>query len=389
MLHQRYRISWTSGHPHPYEDYIYQSQNQFLSVLITGLLKRLIEEKQTSIDQHLRLLYDNKHWNHVKDYSGFKKDKNKIGVDFFITSSRHLILFNKLLEIFNIEAGALSNSLLIRKCLDRIPQELSAEILEELLDRFMEEEQYRISPQDNSPFCEALTQSQSVSPGSESDKQVEEHEKLQPSPQELEEEIQTLQAEERVKFSHFSYIKSEVEPKLSKVQYELSELLHQILVNLHRRRTEASLINEYIAHLNNVDELNIYGKRPVYKLALRVRNILVLSYFKESVTFPKNIIKNVVDKLVDLFSESLEIALAVNLAKGITSQEQLNSYVKNTVYPLLCMMQKRIINIPIYTEIPEQFQENEILSSLNINVVNEAQIYNPIRFFCSQGDKQT
>lgn len=242
----------------------------------------------------------------------------------------------------------------------------------------MEEEQYRISPQDNSPFCEALTQSQSFSSGSELDKQVEEHEKLQPSPQELEEEIQTLQAEERVKFSHFSYIKSEVEPKLSKVQCELSELLHQILVNLHPRRTEASLINEYIAHLNNVHELNIYGERPVYKLALRVRNILVLSYFKESVTFPKNIIKDVVNKLVDLFRENLEIALAVNLAKGITSQEQLNSYVKNTVYQLLCMMQKRIIKIAIHTEIPEEFHENEILSSQYINLVNEAQIYNPI-----------
>jgi hypothetical protein len=377
MLNVKYKITFTSGHPHPYEDYIEQSQNQFLSALITGLLKRLIEEKQTSIDQQLRLLYDNKHWNHVKDYSGFKKYKNKI-VDTFITSSRHLILFNKLFEIFYIEAGALSNSLLIGECLGRIPQELSAEILEELLDRFMEAEQSRRSPQDNSPFREALTQSQSFSPGSDPDTQVEEHEKLPPSLQELEEEIQTFQAEERVKFSRLSYIKSEVEPKLSKVQYELSELLHQILVNLHPRRTEASLINEYIAHLNNVHELNIYGERPVYKLALRVRNVLVLSYFKESVTFPKNIIKNVVDKLVDLFRENLEIALAVNLAKGITSQEQLNSYVRNTVYPLLCMMQKRIINIPIHTEIPEQFQENEILSSQYINLVNEAQIYNPI-----------
>jgi hypothetical protein len=377
MLNAKYKITFTSGHPHPYEDYIYQIQNQFLSALITGLLKRLIEEKQTSIAQQLRLLYDYKHWNHVKEHSGFKKYKNKI-VDTFITSSRHLILFNKLFKLFNSEAGALSNSLLICECLDRIPQELSAEILEELLDRFMEEEQCRISPQDNSPLCEALTQSQSVSPGSEPDKQVEEHEKLQPSPQELEEQIQTFQAEERVKFSHLSYIKSEVEPNLSKVQYELSELLHQILVNLHPRRTEASLINEYIAHLNNVPELNIYGERPVYKLALRVRNILVLSYFKESVTFPKNIIKDVVNKLVDLFRENLEIALAVNLAKEITSQEQLNSYVRNSVYPLLCMMQKRIINIPIHTEIPEEFQENEILSSLNINLVNEAQIYNPI-----------
>ena len=375
MLHQRYRISWTSGRPHPYENYIYQSQNQFLSALITGLLKRLIEEKQTSIDQQLRLLYDNKHWNNVKEYLGFKKDKNKIGVDFFITSSRHLILFNKLFNIFNIEAGALSNSLLICECLDRIPQELSAEILEELLERFMEKEQYRRSPQDNSPFWEALTKSQSFSQGSEPDKEVEEHEKLPPSLQELEEEIQTFQAEERGKFpADFSYIKSEVETNLSQVQSELSKGLHQILVNLHPRRTEACLINEYIAYLNNVHELNIYGERPVYKLALRVRNILVLSYFKESVTFPKNTIKNVVDKLVDLFSENLEIALAVNLAKGITSQEQLNSYVKNTVYPLLCMMQKRIINIPIHTEIPEQFQENEILSSLNINLVNEAQI---------------
>jgi hypothetical protein len=372
MLHQRYRISWPSGHPHPYEDYIYQSQNQFLSALITRLLKRLIEEKQTSIAQQLRLLYDNKHWNYVKDYSGFKKHKNKI-VDTFITSSRHLILFNKLFNIFYVEAGALSNSLLICECLDRIPQELSAEILEELLDRFMEEEQYRISPQDNSPFCEALTQSQSFSPGSEPDKQVEEHEKLQPSPQELEEEIQTLQAEGRVNFSHLSYIKSEVEPKLSKVQYELSELLHQILVKLHPRRTEASLINEYIADLNKVDELNIYGERPVYKLALRVRNILVLSYFKESVIFPtKKIIKDV----VYLFRENLEIALAVNLAKGITSQEQLNSYVKNTVYPLLCMMQKRIIKIPIHTEIPEEFHKNEMGPSQYIN--NELQIYNPI-----------
>jgi hypothetical protein len=378
MLNVKYKITFTSGHPHPYDDYVDQSQNQFLSALITGLLKRLIEEKQTSIDQQLRFLYDNKHWNDVKDYSGFKKDKNKNFVDPFITSSRHLILFNKLFKIFKIEAGALSNSLLICECLDRIPQELLAEILEELLDRFMEEEQYRRSPQDHSPFCEALTQSQSVSPGSEPDKQVEEYEKLQPSPQALEEEIQTFQAEERVKFSHLSYIKSEVESKLSKVQYELSELLHKILVNLHPRRTEASLINEYIAHLNNVHELNIYGERPVYKLALRVRNILVLSYFKESVTFPKNIIKNVVDKLVDLFSENLEIALAVNLAKGITSQEQLNSYVKNTVYPLLCMMQKRIINIPIHTEIPEEFHKNEILSSQYINLVNEAQIYNPI-----------
>jgi hypothetical protein len=378
MLNVKYKITFTSGHPHPYEDYIEQSQNQFLSALITGLLKRLIEEKQTSIAQQLRLLYDNKHWNHVKDYSGFKKYKNKI-VDTFITSSRHLILFNKLFEIFYIEAGALSNSLLIGECLGRIPQELSAEILEELLDRFMEAEQSRRSPQDNSPFREALTQSQSFSPSSEPDTQVEEHEKLPPSLQELEEEIQTFQAEERVKFSRLSYIKSEVEPKLSKVQYELSELIHQILVNLHPRRTEGSLINEYIAHLNNVHELNIYGERPVYKLALRVRNILVLSYFKESVTFPKNIIKNVVDRLVDLFSENLEIALAVNLAKGITSQEQLNYYVQNTVYPLLCMMQKRTINIPIHTQIQEEFQENEIGSSLNINLGNdEAQIYNPI-----------
>ncbi len=341
-------------------------------------MKRLIEEKETSIDQQLRLLYDNKHWNHVKEYSVFKTPKKNKIVDTFITSNRHLILFNTLFNIFSIEAGGLSNSLLICECLDRIPQELSAEILEELLNRFMEEEQYRISPQDNSPFREALTQSQSFSPSSEPDTQVEEHEKLPPSLQELEEEIQTFQAEERVKFSRLSYIKSEVEPKLSKVQYELSELIHQILVNLHPRRTEASLINEYIAHLNNVDELNIYGERPVYKLALRVRNILVLSYFKESVTFPKNTIKNVVDKLVDLFSENLEIALAVNLAKGITSQEQLNSYVKNTVYPLLCMMQKRIINIPIHTEIPEEFQKNEILSSQYINLVNERQIYNPI-----------
>src|SRR4028118_1310000 len=148
MLNVKYKITFTSGHPHPYEDYIEQSQNQFLSALITGLLKRLIEEKQTSIDQQLRLLYDNKHWNHVKDYSGFKKYKNKI-VDTFITSSRHLILFNKLFEIFYIEAGALSNSLLIGECLGRIPQELSAEILEELLDRFMEAEQSRRSPQDN------------------------------------------------------------------------------------------------------------------------------------------------------------------------------------------------------------------------------------------------
>jgi hypothetical protein len=83
-------------------------------------------------------------------------------------------------------------------------------------------------------------------------------------------------------------------------------------------------------------------------------------------------------ELVDLFRENLEIALAVNLAKGITSQEQLNSYVQNTVYPLLCMMQKRIINIPIHTEIPQEFQENEILSSQYINLVNEAQIYSPI-----------
>src|SRR4028119_1754667 len=172
MLNAKYKITFTSGHPHPYEDYIYQNSNQFLSALITGLLKRLIEEKQTSIDRQLRLLYDN--WNHVKDYSGFKKEKNKIVVDTFITSSRHLILFNKLFDIFYIEAGALSNSLLIGECLGRIPQELSAEILEELLDRFMEAEQSRRSPQDNSPFREALTQSQSFSPSSEPDTQVEE-----------------------------------------------------------------------------------------------------------------------------------------------------------------------------------------------------------------------
>ncbi|ERT08019.1 hypothetical protein M595_2017 [Lyngbya aestuarii BL J] len=372
MLHAKYKITWNSGQDHPYKDDMTQIQNQFLSALVARLLKRLIEEQQTSIEQQLNCIYNN--WNCLKEHTGFKKHKNI--AEPFITSSRHFLLFQNLFEIFLQASGDLLNYPLIDKCLDKIPKDLSAEILDELLDRFMKEEQYRCSPEDRSPFLMELERSQSASETSEANEKIEENRKPPSSPEELELLIEKFQKEKQVKFSHLTYKKSEVEAKLSKVQNEFSEVIHNILVSLYKRRTEETLITEYIDTLNN--DLKSYGKRPVYKLALRIRNILVLSHFKGSVTFPKNIIENIVKNIAKVFGEELEICFAVHFAKSVTSKEELYSYVKNTVDPILYMIQNTLINNPISIEIPESIRDDDIVSNQYARLLKELQIYTPI-----------
>lgn len=374
MLNKKYQITGKLGHFHPYTDEVAKLQNKFLSALLSGILNKLISDIQDNIANKIRLFYD-AYWNQIKDYNGFKKATHKNVVDDFITANRNLLLFKKVLSIFYEEAEELATSHIIHETTEKIPQELCVELLEELLDRFMKEEQLRLSAEDENPFWKKHIEGESANTDPISSSQPEDHQEPELLPEDLDKEIDTIQLQKQTRFAHFLYRESKT--NLSKVQYELSQFLHQKLVEFYPHRNKPTLIYEYISSLEAIPELIEYVNRPVYKLLLRVRNILILSYFKRSATFSKDIIRNLVNDIANCFSEELEMAIAISFAKT-TRREELDSYVRATIYPILCMIQKRIINNHIVTEIPREFQDNEMLSSVYISGVRELQIYNPI-----------
>lgn len=374
MLNAKYQLTFTSGHQHPYTDKISEVQNKFLSALLAGLLHKLIEDLQKDIGQQLEIIYSN--WNHLKSHQEFKQNTNKSIVDPFISKNRNLLLFQKLFTIFSNEGRDLLNSPLVIEITNKVSQDLIVELLEELLDRFMQEKKIRLSPEDENPFVEQYNKSQHTNAESEENRQLEENQKLEFSPEDLENEIQTIQANKRAKFSHLNYKKTK--NNLSKVQYELSEFIHQNLVKLYPRKNEETLLYDYISSLESIPDLMNYVNRPIYKLALRVRNILVLSYFKENVSFSKSDINQLIKHIARLFIEELEIGLVIHIARKILLAEKLESYLKESIYPILCMIQNKITNKTISAEIPASFQDDEILSKLYLDMVKEFRIYNAI-----------
>lgn len=342
MLKVKYKHTWSSAHQHPYRDEIIQTQDRLFSALIVGLLDRFVQNEEEVLSRLLNEIFqDNAVWNHIKEIQGFKRNEQYI-IKPLIDSSRKIVLFRKLIYTLSENAETLLKCTLVNQILERIPRDLSSEILEEFLDRFMEEEQYRRSPVDGDLFIAAMNKAESIA----EDPNVGNRDEREYSIEELEEDIKLVQAQSNKKFSYLSVSDSnKQEEGGATVSSELSKSIHQILVVLHQTYTKENLLTDYIASLEANTKLITYANRPVYKLALRVRNILILSNIKENVSFSKKAVREIIKHLAKLLSEALEIGLAANLATTLETQEKLNEYVENTIYPLLCMIQNKIKRI--------------------------------------------
>ncbi len=380
MLKVKYKHTWSSAHQHPYRDEIIQTQDRLFSALIVGLLDRFVQNEEEDLSRLLNAIFhDNAVWNHIKEIQGFKRNEQDI-IKPLIDSSRNIVIFKKLIYALSENAGPLLKCTLVNQILEQIPRNLSAEILEEFLEKFMEEEQYRRSPVDGDLFIAAMNKAESIAEAPNLGNRNEREYSLE----ELEEDIKLVQAQSQKQFSYLSASDSnKQEEGGATVRFELSKSIHQILVVLHQTYIKENLLTDYITSLEASTELITYANRPVYKLALRVRNILILSNIKENVTFSKKAVSKVIKHLAKLLIEALEIGLVANLATTIKTQEILNEYVENTIYPLLCMIQNKIKKNPISAEIPETLQNaasehEQALESLRQMVIADCNAYEEI-----------
>ncbi|GAB4544557.1 MAG: hypothetical protein Tsb0014_38580 [Pleurocapsa sp.] len=349
MLKTESQLSFSSKINHFYSDLVARTKNKLLIDLAIKLLDKFIKHDENIILNKLNLIIvNNEVWNKIKEIKGFKKRENYELIQPLVNSTRRLLLLRRLSFSLTQSFESFSEMCLIEKIIEYIPEELQAEILEELLNHFLKQETLRCSPPD-SLLVAAM----------QKDKPRQEAQKEKNTPIEIEEAINRIKIQKQNQLSQLSFEVSHLKKDIAIVYSELSQPIHSVLVELRNRSDSDNLLSHYLTLLDDNEDIKGYANRPAYKLALRIRNMLIL---KKSTTssFSKQGIQQFVTGFERQFSETLEISLFKNFIKNKNNPE-IKKSIKHTTYVILCMLQNKIsrCNNLSNIKIPDKFCASE------------------------------
>ncbi|MDV3348827.1 hypothetical protein QGP82_09015 [Leptothoe sp. LEGE 181152] len=332
---------------HPYEEWLVNLQHKVNAAISVGLLDRLIDIEKPIVSEKLNYILDNNNiWNALKDLNGFKKNE-KIVTNTLIHSTRKLLLYKQLRLSLCYFAGSLKDSDFINRILAEIPCDATSVMLEELLDIFMKNEISRLSSQEENPIIKDIKKAEA-----ESKKQKDDNKKgewiaisigndLPTDPNSVDEEITRVQNIKQSK----SYSSSPSSPHDEKegsiiINSELGGYIHPTLKQLYNARNNRSnlaIVDDYLYRLGQDSNIKLYIDRPIYKLALRVRNILIFSYSNNDQLFSNSGIEDAFKVFKKVFFENIEIYLFLAL---IQNQENKNESLKFVEFSIRKILQK-------------------------------------------------
>ncbi len=371
MLKSNYQLSFSSQTNHRYQEWIAQVQEKVFLAVSIELLKRLVRDSENIVSERLKsILKDKDVWNKIQTLSGFKKNERELS-DPLIDSSRKLLLFRKLILCLSITSAPFNESKLVRKILDKIPESSTSIVLEELLDDFMKKEQHKLSPNDENPFLREIKRARTIDEYFADISETEDDEDY--FPDKVDKEIQSIQFEKQKKtFTVSSNNQRSSEEGSITVDSELRGYIHSVLCNLHSQNNLGDFVQDYIAQLENHADMMLYINRPAYKLALRIRNILIFSYSNENQSFSKEGISRTLSKFKETLNRNLEINLSFNYIQDLQDLTTQQEYFQKTIYKIACKIQNKIIGgtNPELENLSKDFDPNsrEDLEFLSRNV---------------------
>ncbi|WP_254174993.1 hypothetical protein [Planktothrix pseudagardhii] len=326
---------------HPYHEWIAQIQEKIFLAVSIGLLNRLAKEQENIIDKKLEIiLRENKVWNNIKTIKEF--DNKKEISDPLVNSTRKLLLFRKLASSFSKIANPFTESELVIDILNKIPDDTTSVVLEELLDRFMEEEQYKLSPHQDNPFIKQVAQVRTIDEFFAEIPEIADEAKYYAD--RVDEGIQSIQLQkQKTVFISNNINQDNSEESLKTIDSQFREYIHPVLQSLYGER-KLKLENptkKYIVLLENQPEILLYIDRPIYKIALRVRNILIFDYIDKNPSFSKEGISSIFDFFKKTLTENLEIHLFLSFIEKVDNKQK---HMQKIVYKIVCKIYNTIIN---------------------------------------------
>lgn len=346
MFKSKHQLTVSSHVGHPYEEQISDLYSKARAAIIMGLLERLIRDEESEITSRLCLLFEKEKWNKIKDIKGFDKNEREIS-DVLVASTRNLLLFQQLYSYFDNISGLLTSSYFTQKALEGIPDEAISLMLEEFLDVFMEEEVIKHSDNENNPIVKAIEEAETLeqdSSSSSSDQYL---------PDSVDQEIKRIQIEKQSQFPMEGFQANQQSPTKENrtVNAEIRNYIHPILKNLYGR-VGSDLTQEYIEGLKNDINIRAYINRPPYKLALRIRNILVFSRSSFNVPFSKKGISEILKSFQRTFKEQLETRIFLKVIKNNIELEPQKNNLKQSIHRIVCRIYYEMTAEPTPSSIP-------------------------------------
>lgn len=379
MLNSTHQLQISLQTKHPYEEWIVTLQHKTCAAISVGLLDRLMIFEESLVFEKLNyILNNNSVWNNLKDLNGFKKNEKET-TNKLITSTRKLLLYRQLRLSLSHISTSLTGTNFVNRILDKIPENVTSMVLEELLDRFMKDEIQRKSSQKDNPIIKEIEKAEKEAQKDDSKRGkwiiINNRDNFPIDPNSVDEEIQRIQ---NIKQSR-SYPSSpsdqhDEKEGTSTINSELGNYIYSVLKNLHNQTTSSDLLDDYLYKLENDINIGPYINRPDYKLALRVKNILIFSYSSNDQMFSKSGIEDVLKLFNKTFFENLEIYLFLEFIKDSSHANYTHEYIKNIVQKILCKIYYEITAEPLpgSIEIPEGVQHGsdeylDLLSQFSLN----------------------
>lgn len=353
MLNSSYNLEVSNHTQHPHEEKILDIREKACAEIISLLLQRLIDDEKSIISEKLNYLLSNQVWNYIKSINGFKKNE-KESCSQLLTSSRNIFLYEQLRLYMIQRASSLANTRFVREVFQGIPADFTSIFLEEFLDDFMKVEIRRNSSEENDPFLKAIEEARNPNEAQdilEDDKYL---------PENVNQEIERIQTQKQqnpylgvTQNSQNGLLEGE-----RTVDSELRGHIHPVLESLHGQ-TFSDIAQEYLNGLSNSEGIKSYIERPPYKLAPRVRNIIVFSPSGSHYIFSKNGIKKIIEKFENRFKECFEILIFIRLfekKQGLESQQ----IVRECVDKMFRKVYFKIVDEPALEQInlPENTETN-------------------------------